>query len=1068
MLFRRIGLGALLFLGLAGTSTGASAADDAATRQETLARLRQVDVVALQRAVADLTKTFGDQYADGPRYLGRLDKHGDVASLVKRVEAGDKKAIEQAERLIALSREALLANPLLDFDRLLVVKRSEKHLGLPKNWESNSSLPMQGYDNEIATLPIRSGGKITTLYRPEDGRFVGDVDLEFDGERMLFSMPGGNGRWQVFELGVDGDGLVQLPLVEEPDVDNYDACYLPDGNVLFTSTAPFVGVPCVTGSSHVSNVYRLDRGTGAIRRLTFEQDHDWCPTVLGDGRVLYLRWEYSDLPHFASRILFHMNPDGTGQMAHYGSNSYWPNALFYARPIPNRPTRFVGIVGGHHDVPRMGELVLFDTAKGRHEADGVVQRIPGYGKKVEPILLDGLVGASWPKFLHPYPLSDKYFLVSAKPTLKSLWGVYLVDVFDNMTLIAEEKGYALLEPVPLRRTDRPPVIPSTVKPNRRDAVVYLADVYSGPGLEGVPRGAVKRLRLYTYHFAYHGMGGQVNRVGLDGPWDIKRIMGTVPVEADGSALFRVPANTPISVQPLDAEGKALQLMRSWMTAMPGETLSCVGCHEPQNEVTAARGSTAALRKPSEITPWYGPMRGFSFKREVQPVLDAYCVACHDEEGDAPDLRALPAIHPTAVGDSYNNGTQFTPSYMALRGFVRAPTIESDMHLLPPGEFHADTTKLVRILEKGHHAVRLDTEAWDRLVTWIDLGAPAHGTWHEIVGGEKTYHQRDRRREMLRRYAGRDEDPEAVGEAAVLEAVRETLAARPEAVVADRPTEAGMPATGVERLVDLGEGVTMELILVPAGEFLMGDPAGLPDERPGTRTVVERPFWMGKFEVTNRQFARFDPSHDSRLEHGDFLHFSIQERGYPLNEPRQPVARISWERAAEFCRWLSAQTDEQFDLPSEAQWEHACRAGSSTPLWYGGTGDDFSPYANLADASLRQVDTFAPWALPSGAIPEWRPATHDVNDAHRVSAPVGSFAPNPWGLHDMHGNVAEWTSSAYARNAASGGVGASRTMVVRGGSWYERPQCARSAYRLDYEPWRRVFNVGFRVVATTGR
>ena len=107
----------------------------------------------------------------------------------------------------------------------------------------------------------------------------------------------------------------------------------------------------------------------------------------------------------------------------------------------------------------MGELIIFDPAKGRFEADGVVQRIPGYGEKVEPKIVDQLVNGSWPKFLHPYPLSDKYFLVSSQPTSRSNWGVYLVDIFDNMLLLKDMSGNALLEPLPLRPTKRPPVIP---------------------------------------------------------------------------------------------------------------------------------------------------------------------------------------------------------------------------------------------------------------------------------------------------------------------------------------------------------------------------------------------------------------------------------------------------------------------------------------------------------------------------------------------------------------------------------------------------------------------------------
>ena len=255
----------------------------------------------------------------------------------------------------------------------------------------------------------------------------------------------------------------------------------------------------------------------------------------------------------------------------------------------------------------MGELVVFDPALGRHEAGGAVQRIPGRGQRVEPIIRDTLVDDSWPKFLHPYPLSQKQFLVACQPTPQSVWGIYLVDTFDNMVLLAEEPGYAQFEPVPLRSTQSPPVIPDQVDLNRRDAVVYLSDVYSGPGLAGVPRGTVKRLRVYEPHYAYPGMGGHIN-IGIDGPWDGRRILGTVPVEADGSASFRVPANTPIAVQPLDADGRALQVMRSWFTAMPGEVLSCVGCHESQNSSPPSKSALASQRRRPTSLPGTGRPR----------------------------------------------------------------------------------------------------------------------------------------------------------------------------------------------------------------------------------------------------------------------------------------------------------------------------------------------------------------------------------------------------------------------------------------------------------------------------
>ena len=260
-----------------------------------------------------------------------------------------------------------------------------------------------------------------------------------------------------------------------------------------------------------------------------------------------------------------------------------------------------------------------------------MQRIPGYGKKVEPIIRDGLTDDSWPKFLHPYPLSEKYFLVACKPTPQSLWGIYLVDVFDNIVLVKELPGYALLEPIPLRaRRPRPPVVPDKVDLARKDAVVYLPDIYAGDGLKGVPRGTVKSLRVFTYHFAYQGMGGLLGVVGMDGPWDIKRVLGTVPVDADGSAKFRVPANTPISLQPLDAEGKALQLMRSWMTAMPGEVVQCAGCHERQNTAPPTRATPGPEpRRRTRSSRGTARCAASATPREVQPVIDRYCVGCHD-------------------------------------------------------------------------------------------------------------------------------------------------------------------------------------------------------------------------------------------------------------------------------------------------------------------------------------------------------------------------------------------------------------------------------------------------------
>ncbi|TWU39776.1 HzsA-related protein [Novipirellula artificiosorum] len=158
-------------------------------------------------------------------------------------------------------------------------------------------------------------------------------------------------------------------------------------------------------------------------------------------------------------------------------------------------------------------------------------------------------------------------LCPSQRTHDSLWGIYLVDVFDNITLIKEVEGSAILEPIPLQSTPRPPVILDRVLPDAKEASVFLTDIYQGPGLEGVPRGAVRNLRLFSYHYSFVKTGGHAS-VGVKSSWDVKRVLGTVPVEEDGSASFTIPANTPISIQPLDEQGRALQLMRSWLVGMP--------------------------------------------------------------------------------------------------------------------------------------------------------------------------------------------------------------------------------------------------------------------------------------------------------------------------------------------------------------------------------------------------------------------------------------------------------------------------------------------------------------------
>ncbi len=1048
---------------------------------------------SLRLAIRDLVETCKSQYPRGREYLATLDA----------LKAAGK-ADPANEEFRQLAWRVLLDNPLLKFDRLLLLKRKRGQLGLPTNHQCNACLKQTGYDNEIAVLsPVRPNGELKTLFRPEGGRYVGEIDLHFDADKLLFTMPTGR-SWQIHEIGADGGGLRQVSR-EQDGVDNFDACYLPDGGIAFASTASYHAVPCWHGKQRACAIYRMEADGSAMRQLCFDQDLDLHPSVLDNGQVVYSRWDYSGTMHMYLRPLMAMNPDGSAQRAIYGSNSYYPNALYFPRSIPGAPEKLIAILAGYHGVNRMGELALLDLTKGWYEADGIVQRIGHRGEPSVPIIRDRLVDHLWPKFLHPYPLSEKYFITAAQLGPKAPWGIYLADVFDNMLPLVFDPRFDFFEPTAFRPRPTPPMLPDRVDLARNDAVAYIHDIYAGPGLVGVPRGAVKRLRIVGYHYGYPGLAGP-DKIGCGGPWEAMRIVGTVPVYEDGSVKFRLPANTPVTLQPLDAEGKALQLMRSWYTAMPGEVAACVGCHEQPKETPITRGDLAAGRPPSEIERWYGPARGFDFEREVQPVLDRYCVSCHngkprDDRRKVVDLRAerffkdykgrpltqlgAARLHPELVKHFGGKQIRYTPAYEALIPFIRRVNIEDDVNILVPGEYHADTSELVQMLKKGHHGVRPDAEAWDRLVTWIDLNGPCHGTWNDvspIPGGTDK-----RRRQLAKLYGGPAEDFETVpklskrtvepvkpeppqGKPAVVK-----LAGWPLGADEARRHQAAKPS---EMSVELGNGVTMKLVRIPAGTFVMGDADGEIDEHPLAAVTIGRDYWIGACEVTNAQFRRFNPGHRP----GYFMkrYPSRDGPGLALDGADQPAVRVSWQQAMAFCRWLSEKAGRRFTLPTEAQWEYACRAGTASPLSYGPLDADFSTCANMADRSLgatpgvtgglsssiteSKITGIMQAAVYGGDIP----CIETFDDRSVATADVGRYRPNAWGLHDMHGNVAEWTLSGYRPYPYEEDDGRNATApagrrVVRGGSWVDRPKRCRSAFRLSYPAWQRVHNVGFRVV-----
>ncbi len=1049
-------------------------------------QLRWLNIESVRLAFDDLRKDKNYKAAEHERELKELS---DLLSKgFEGIYKADAKAVADAKRALSLQRSILLGNPLLDTDRIVA---SHYHLGAgarsvmsprlgtqANNWSNQESAPRNGFDAEIVELSaLRGDIRQRRVYKPESDSPVADLRLHWDGDRVMFTQVQEDRRWNVFEVGLDGSGFRKLIENEEPDLEFYDGTYLPDGRILAVSNIGYQGVPCVSGSDAVGNMVLYDPEVKNLRRLTFDQDANWNPVILNNGKVMYTRWEYTDLTHYYSRIVMHMNPDGTENKALYGSGAMFPNSTFDVQPLPNSGSAFVGIISGHHGVTRSGRMLIFNPAQGRKSVEGVVQEIPYRNRPVQELIKDRLVDGVWPQFIKPSVLSEKYFLVAAKLSPNSLWGIYMVDVFDNVTCIMQAEGEGFISPILAKKTATPPVIPDRVKLDQKEATFFIQDIYEGEGMRGIPRGTVKELRLHAYEYAYVSTTSDHNWHGIQSGWDIKRLLGTVPVEEDGSVIFKAPANTPISIQPLDKDGVAVQWMRSWVTGQPGEVVSCIGCHESQNQIAIPKRVIASQMEPRKLTPPEGGVRSFTFDLEIQPILDRTCISCHNGE-KAFDLRG-------GKKDKKGYGT----SYLNLHPFVHRQGGEGDMVVLHPYEYHPNTSELVRLLKRGHYNVELTDKEWRTLYNWIDYNAPDKGYFNANVLDKlpyKGYDQIARRIELTDKYgngAGVDWKKELEDYARHLESEGK---AEPAALKPMKDIEAkelkvkGWPFDVKEaqdlqtsegestRTIELAPGVKMTFVRIPAGQFVMGSYNGPADTYPTNKVKIQKSFWMGELEVTNEQYNVFFPEHDSRYVDQQWKDHVVP--GYPANEPQQPVIRVSYNDAMEFCRRLGEKTGLKVNLPTEAQWEWACRAGSDEDFWFGDLHSDFGKKDNMADKTTLQFAVSGvdpkPMSPNNGWYPYYifLPKEESVDDGCLIQVAGKQHEANPFGLYYMHGNVGEWTRSDYLPYPYKERTESNAEYkVVRGGSYIERPKHSTSYSRKGFYPYQRVYNVGFRVV-----
>jgi len=684
----------------------------------------------LRAAIRDLSATFGKRYPKAPELLARLD------DIEKRTKAGEA----PQEEFVELQRQALLANPLIADHPILFISRpqyrSDHHntATMFQTGEINTGSFVGG--SAVKTFDARTG-QVRTLVEVPSG-MARDPDVSFDGRRVLFAMRRDKADdSHLYELAVDAAGAAAggpRQLTGGAGVTDIDPLYLPDGRIAFSSTRQ--PKYCMCNRHIMANLFRMNADGTNIEQIGKSTLHEGHGSLTPDGRILYDRWEYVDRNFGDAQGVWVCNPDGTNHAVFYGNNTASPGAMLDNRVVPGSGgSLFISTYSSCHDRP-WGAIALVDRTRGYDSPAGELRTWPASAM--------GMVGRGgydtfkgvFPKYEDPFPLADgqdslgagKYFLCSRQTGNGEQMGMCLIDVFGNEILLhVEEQGsLGCFDAMPLGPRVRPPVMPDRRDVADAQGAFYIYDVYVGTGMDKVRRGEVKSIRVvespekrFWTKPAWDGGTGQQAPGMAWNDFNNKRILGTAPVEPDGSAYFTVPADRFLYFQLLDANGMMIQSMRSGTIARPGETLGCVGCHEDRQSAVGNHPMAATRRQPSKLQPFYGPERLFNYYAEVQPVFDRNCVKCHDY--GKPGTRKV-----TLAGDL---AIIFNASYIDLRSkkLVNVPGA-GPAKTYDPYAWGSHASRLVEVLQKGHNDVKLSKEDFDRIVTWIDLNAPYYPTY----------------------------------------------------------------------------------------------------------------------------------------------------------------------------------------------------------------------------------------------------------------------------------------------------------------------------------------------------
>ena len=682
---------------------------------------------------------------------------GSERSALADVERSSLSDAELYLAVRAVKRRIMFRNPVVDFQRVVFVD-----MPLPQGSEFNHETRHRlGYmavpGGRLLTLDgLGPDGKLMQLMpqSPLHGSFW-RPDVSFDGGRIVFCFkPHNEKSFHLYEIDADGRGLRQLT---DGPFDDLDPLYLPDGNLLFSTTRGHTYVRCMP-PTNAFVLARCDADGRRIYLVSANNEPDYLPSLLNDGRVIYTRWEYTDKPVWRGQKLWTINPDGTQVAMFWGNQSVWPDVTKDVRTIPgSRRVMFTGC--GHHNW-FAGCIGIVDPDRGRdfpHGLTKVTAELPwpevgdGPGSAIESPRYEP--GGRFTAYYSPYPLGECDFLVSACRNGKFV--LYLMDVDGNRELIYEG-AHHIFHAMPLKSRPRPPVIPSRVAwptAAERDApqpgAIFSHNVYEGAPSE--LRGKARHLRVltidhktYTYwnKRPYVSTGPVVSGVQSEG---VKRIIGTVPIEADGSVSFAAPAGLPLHFQLLDENQRAVQTMRSFVNVMPGEYRGCLGCHESHSGAPAGAGlALATARVPRDIVPPRWNDTTVSYTRYVRPVLDRYCAKCHEGQGEARavlDLTFRPGhlgfdenywtlIGRPTWGQPYKLPDKPPPGFgiadmLVVEGY--GTTDPAAYRTPPPMTRLSYRSRLIELASSGkHYDVRVDRLSLERLICWVDAMCPYKG------------------------------------------------------------------------------------------------------------------------------------------------------------------------------------------------------------------------------------------------------------------------------------------------------------------------------------------------------